>query len=250
MDQDIHLDQPGKCPRCGMTLVLKVPERAEYPLILKVEPATIRPGQDANLILRIFDPAGNPVRRFETVHEKLIHLFVVSEDLEFFAHVHPVHREDGSFALSMRLPTSGMYRLLADFYPADSVPQLALETFYVQGPARSAHLNPSLTAQRGANLTAAFRLEPNPVMAGLLSRIYYNLEPSAGLEKYLGAWGHMLIASEDLVDLMHLHPFLAGGSTIQYNVIFPRAGNYKVWSQFQRLGVVNTIAFSLRVNDL
>ena len=60
----------------------------------------------------------------------------------------------------------------------------------------------------------------------------------------------MLIASEDLVDLMHLHPFLAGGSTIQYNVIFPRAGNYKVWSQFQRLGVVNTIAFSLRVNDL
>jgi hypothetical protein len=60
----------------------------------------------------------------------------------------------------------------------------------------------------------------------------------------------MLIASEDLVDLMHLHPFLAGNAVIQYNVIFPRAGIYKVWSQFQRLGVVNTIAFSVKVDQI
>jgi hypothetical protein len=102
----------------------------------------------------------------------------------------------------------------------------------------------------GENLAAALRLEPDPVMAGLIARVYYNLEPADGLEKYLGAWGHMLIVSEDLIDLMHLHPFLAAGSSIQYNVLFPRAGNYKVWSQFQRLGVVNTLAFSLRVNAL
>ncbi len=250
MDQDIHLDHPGKCPRCGMTLVLKVPDRVEYPLVLTVEPRSIQPGQEATLILRVLDPAGKQVRHFETVHEKLIHLFVVSEDLEFFAHVHPVYRQDGSFVLAMRLPKAGMYRLLADFYPSGSVPQLAVETLYVKGPSRAARLVPSLAAQRGDNLTAGLRLEPDAVMAGLLARIYYDLEPSEGLEKYLGAWGHMLIASEDLIDLMHLHPFLANGATIQYNVLFPRAGNYKVWSQFQRKGVVNTVAFSLKVSDL
>lgn len=250
MDQDVHLDHPGKCPRCGMTLVLKIPERVEYPLILTVEPPAVKPGQEVNLILRVFDPAGNPVRRFETVHEKLIHLFLVSEDLVFFAHVHPQLREDGSFFLPMRFPKPGMYRLLADFYPAASVPQLAVETLYVRGSTHAAHLVPSLAPQHGQNLNASIRLEPNPVLTGIMSRIVYTLEPGQGLEKYLGAWGHMLIASEDLIDLIHLHPFLATGATIQYNAIFPRAGNYKVWSQFQRDGVVNTIAFSLRVSDL
>jgi len=250
MDQDVHLDHPGKCPRCGMTMVLKMPDRLEYPLFLDVEPRAIQPGQQANLTLRVLDPGGKPVRHFETVHEKLIHLFMVSEDLEFFAHVHPEFCADGSFVLKMMLPKPGMYRLLADFYPSGAVPQLALESIYVKGPPIAAHLKPSLTPQRGENLTASFRLEPDPAIAGLISRIYYTLEPGAGLEKYLGAWGHMLIASEDLIDLMHLHPFLASGSNIQYNVLFPRAGNYKVWSQFQRLGVVNTVAFSLRVSDL
>ena len=37
MDPDYHASQPGKCPRCGMTLVLHVPERIEYPLEKTVE---------------------------------------------------------------------------------------------------------------------------------------------------------------------------------------------------------------------
>jgi hypothetical protein len=250
MDRDIHLNHPGKCPRCGMTLLLKVPERIEYPLSLKVEPKTIQAGQEARLLLRVLGPGGKPIRHFETVHEKLIHLFVISADLEFFAHVHPAYQEDGSFVHKMLLPKPGMYRLLADYYPAGSVPQLALETLYVKGPSRPPQLNLSLSPQTGTNLTASLRLEPVQLTAGLEGRLFYKLEPNAGLERYLGAWGHMLIASEDLIDMMHLHPFLAGNSAIQYNVIFPRAGNYKVWSQFQRLGVVNTVAFSLKVNAI
>ena len=161
-----------------------------------------------------------------------------------------------SIAKTERFPSAcssrnrGMYRLLADFYPAGSVPQLAVETLYVKGPSRAARLIPSLAAQHGQNLNASIQLAPDPLLTGIMSRIVYTLEPGQGLEKYLGAWGHMLIASEDLIDLIHLHPFLAKGSAIQYNAIFPRAGNYKIWSQFQRAGVVNTIAFSLRVNDL
>lgn len=250
MDPDIHMDRPGKCPRCGMTLTLKIPDRVEYPLYLTVSPRSIQPGESAQLSLRVIDPAGKPIRRFETVHEKLIHLFVVSEDLEFFAHVHPVFQEDGSFTLTMAFPKPGMYRLLADYYPLGSAPQLTIETLYVKGSSRQPQLSLSLAPQHSENLTASLRLEPEQLMTGLLARLYYTLEPSEGLERYLGAWGHMLIASEDLVDLMHLHPFLAGNSVIQYNVIFPRAGNYKVWSQFQRLGVVNTIAFSVKVSQL
>ena len=71
------------------------------------------------------------------------------------------------------------------------------------------------------------------------------------LQPYLGAWGHMLAASADLIDMIHGHPaFGEGGGTIQFNVIFPRAGNYKLWVQFQRLGVVNTVEFNVPVSVL
>lgn len=250
MDPDVHLDAPGKCPRCGMRLTLKVPDRIEYPLELGTEPAVLRPGDEAVLTLSVLDPKDQPARDFQLVHEKLMHVFVVSEDLTFFAHLHPVPQQDGGFRLPVRLPQSGMYRLLADYYPSVSVPQLAVATFYVAGASHPARLQPLLARQTGENVTAALRLEPEQPTAGMLTRMTYDLEPAEGLEQYLGAWGHMLVASEDLVDLIHLHPFLVGGSAIQFNVIFPRPGLYKVWSQFQRKSVVNTVAFTIEVKEL
>jgi hypothetical protein len=250
MDPDVHLDRAGKCPRCGMTLVLKVPERVEYAMSLSANPRLVQPGKAVQLCLRMFDPAGKPVSRFEIVHEKLIHLFAVSEDLSFFAHVHPVAQPDGSFTLNTTFPQPGLYRLLADYYPAGSVPQLSLDTLYVAGRSHAARLVPSLVLQQSANLTAALRLEPDAPIAGLETRLTYTLDPGEGLEQYLGAWGHMLVVSEDLIDMIHVHPFLVNGNSIQYNVIFPRPGNYKIWSQFQRLGMVNTVAFTAAVSEI
>jgi hypothetical protein len=71
------------------------------------------------------------------------------------------------------------------------------------------------------------------------------------LEPYLGNWAHMLVASEDLIDLMHLHPFLATGDAhVQFKVIFPRSGLYRIWTQFQRQGEVNTVMFTVPVKSL
>ena len=43
---------------------------------------------------------------------------VVSQDMQFFAHTHPVKQPDGTFTLDTKFPHPGMYRLLSDFYPA------------------------------------------------------------------------------------------------------------------------------------
>ena len=251
MDPDVHAAKAGVCPRCGMKLVLHVPDRIEYPLEVTSSPAALRPGEAATLILRVLDPDNNrAVRRFEIVHEKLMHFFLVSENLEYFLHDHPVPREDGSFQLKVKLPYGGMYRLLADFYPAGSVPQLAVSTLFVAGASEAAKLSPSLAPARSVNLSAALRLEPEQPLAGLETKLFFALEPSDGLEKYLGAWGHMLTASADLIDLLHSHPFLITGSVVQFNVIFPREGPYRVWTQFQRRGVVNTVVFTIPVKSL
>jgi hypothetical protein len=234
-----------------MKLVLKIPERIEYPLEMACSPEPARPRQPLELTFRVLDPdSGKAVQKFEVVHEKLMHLFVVSENLEYFAHVHPVLQDDGGFRLPLTLPYGGMYRLLADFYPAGAVPQLALTTLFVAGSAPSVKLAASLSPCQATNLTATLATYPEELLAGLESRLTFSLAPADHLELYLGTWGHMLAASSDLIDLLHVHPFLVKGGDIQFNLIFPRPGLYRIWTQFQRAGVVNTTVFTVPVKAL
>jgi hypothetical protein len=236
-----------------MKLALHVPERVEFDLRVTHRPEKLRPGVDSHLTLRVHDPAnGAPVRDYSVVHERLMHLFVVSEDLEDFAHIHPELQPDGSFQVSVCFRRSGMYRLLADYYPSQSVPQLSIATLFVSGPRTAAHLSADLAPKRASNLEASLRTDPDPPLAGLETKLFYNLTPSQTLEPYLGAWGHMLIASQDVVDLIHTHPFLSDPQKgqIQFNAIFPRPGLYRVWTQFQRSGVVNTTVFTLPIRGL
>jgi hypothetical protein len=252
MDPDVRSKQPGVCPRCGMKLVQKVPDRVTYRLEVTHASEQIIPHQPCVLKFRAFDPrTGEPATKFEIVHERLMHLFIVSEDLEYFRHDHPVAQPDGSFLLPITFERGGMHRLLADFYPTGSVPQLCYSTLYLAGSSAPPHLEPSLAPSKSVNLAATLRIEPQQLLAGFESRLTYALEPWQGLEPYLGVWAHMLVVSEDLIDLLHVHPFLTDGEgTMQFNVIFPRPGMYKIWTQFQRLGLVNTVVFVVAVASL
>ena len=58
------------------------------------------------------------------VHEKLFHMFVISQDMEFFLHDHPYLGADGKFRYDIKFPRTGMYRILSDFYPEGATPQL------------------------------------------------------------------------------------------------------------------------------
>src|SRR5579872_4473475 len=83
MHPDVHSSQPGLCPRCGMALVANLPDRIEYPLSLKLNPAGIRAGQELQLSFTVNDPStGKQVTDFQVIHEKLYHLFIVSQDLK------------------------------------------------------------------------------------------------------------------------------------------------------------------------
>ena len=252
MDPDVRSSKAGVCPRCGMKLSLHVPERLEFPLEMTHAPDAVKPGDSVDLTLRVLDPDTNrTATRFELVHEKLMHLFVVSENLQFFAHEHPQLQSDGTFHLTVHVPYGGMYRVLADYYPVGGVPQLAVDTFFAIGQSEGPHLTPAVAPAKAENLIAALHTDPEQPLAGLETKMFFTIHPADKLEPYLGAWGHMLAASEDLIDLIHLHPFLSDGrGGIQFNVIFPRSGLYRIWTQFQRNSVVNTVAFTLPVKEV
>jgi len=257
MDPEVRSKGPGKCPRCGMVLVPGIPQPVEYPLEFKAQPRQIPAGRDVIFDFRVLDPKNfKPVRQFEIVHEKLFHLFVVSQDLEYFAHVHPEFRPDGWFRLKTKLPKPGTYKLLADFDPAGGTPQLAAKLFSTAGyiePLEKTIARPAadLTAKQGPNLEVELTAEPAHPIAGKKTMLFFKVKPADGLEQYIGAWAHMLAVSNDLIDTIHSHPFIAdGGPQLQFNIFFPREATYRLWVQFQRKGVVNTVAFTLPVEQL
>jgi hypothetical protein len=253
----VRSQTPGKCPRCGMTLVANLPEPIEYPVDLRVNPPQVPSARPITLEFRITDPStGAPVKQFEIVHEKLFHLFIVSQDLQYFAHVHPQLGGDSVFRLDTSLPKPGTYRLLADFYPTGGTPQLVPKTITTAGynaPLEAAipRLAPDLSPKQAENLVAELKLDPPQPIAGKKTMLFVHLTPAEGLEPYIGAWAHLLAVSDDLVDTIHGHPFIAnGGPDMQFNIFFPREAAYRVWIQFQRKGVVNTVVFTIPVMAL
>ena len=255
MDPEIRSTQPGKCSKCGMKLVAGIHEQVEYPLHLQVTPKQIPAGRELQLAFHVADPkTGKPVTKFEVVHEKLFHLFIVSQNLEYFAHVHPEPHPDGTFVLRTTLPEPGAYRLLSDYYPTGGVPQLTPKTVNTEGyiaPLVPAQLKPDLTPQHGENLEVELSTEPPEPIAGKKTLLFFKLKPAAGIEPYLGAWGHMLAVSNDLIDMIHTHPAIAdGGPQVQFDLFFPREATYRIWVQFQRLGKVNTVVFTVPVSRL
>jgi hypothetical protein len=262
MDTDIRQKGPGRCPRCGMRLVAGLPDPVEFPIRLSTTPRAPKPGEKTRLRFEVLHPkTRKPVSDLEVVHERIFHLFLISEDLQHFAHEHPEQVAPGVFEIDWTFASGGMWRVLCDYYPAGATPQLTAKTLLLPGgQLRAPQLVADVgTVQRGPNTEVRLRLGPEQPIAGEKTLLYYEISPREGAEPFLGAMGHMLVASADLIDLIHTHPFLVDGGLatpptshklVQFNVIFPRPGMYRVWAQFQRAGVVNTIPFNVPVSAL
>ncbi len=274
MHPDVSQPGPGKCPRCGMALTAGTPfDMRDYGLEVRTEPEAIRAGERTVLHLRVRHPRGEPVTKFEQVHEKPYHLFVVSQDLTFFQHVHPDAQEDGSWLVDVTLPKPGYYKLLSDFVPVGGTAQFLSYPLMTAGysgdvMADGARLTPDATpTQTVGDLTASVSYDPAPMTPATHGHVTVQLtragtsEPVTDLQTYLGAFGHMLIVSEDAVDYVHSHPIevlppdanletIRGGPTVIFEGIMPRAGRYRAWGQFRYRDTLRTFPFTFEVKEL
>ena len=253
MDPDVRSHNPGTCRRCGMNLVAGIPDPVEFHFDLDVVPRSPQPNQPAALQFMIHDPwKDRPVTSYNVVHEKLFHAFVVSEDLQFFRHAHPTFVADGVFQLPITFPKAGMFRVLGDFYPAGATPQLATQTIFVPGTApEPVQLARDYSPKSSENMRVSLVTIPEQAVAGMRTQLRFTIDPAEGLEKYLGAWAHMLAASNDLIDMIHQHPFRVDEQQmVEFELVFPRPLVYRIWVQFQRKGVVNTVRFDVPVTEL
>jgi hypothetical protein len=256
--------QGDTCPICRMALVPAGPaDSRPFGLDVAITPAAIRPQQPAHVRFLVRDPeTRKPVHDFAVVHERVFHLFVVSRDLDYFAHVHPALRRSGALEVDVTVPRAGAYQLIADFVPLDGAPQLVQTSFATAGYASRVSEVPELAGDRADKILDRVRVSltmPDAV-AGREQLITFDLAdaatgaPIADLEPFLGATGHLLLVSNDLEAVAHSHP-VAGlssgqsGPTVVFQHLFPRAGMYRMWAQFQRHGKVLTASFTVPVAE-
>jgi hypothetical protein len=149
MHPDFTLDVAGKCPRCGMALVKAAAyDVRDYNLEFRTIPSVVVAGQKATLRFRISHPGFNAViEKFEVVHDRRYHLFVISQDMEYFQHIHPDERPDGTWTIDVTLPKPGYYKVLSDFLPSGGSTQFIARPLITAGymgdlAADSAHLVP------------------------------------------------------------------------------------------------------------
>jgi hypothetical protein len=282
MHPDYTMDVSGACPRCGMALVRAAPfDVRDYRLDFQTVPAVVRPGQRATLKFGVFHPgSGELIKKFELVHERPYHLFVISQDMEHFEHIHPAQQPDGTWSIDVTLPKAGYYKVLSDFMPGGGSVQFIARPLVTAGyagdiVADSARLVPDTSLTKTVDdLTATLTYDPPTFIAGLYGHLNFHLtdtatgRPISDLQTYLGAFGHTLIMSEDMVDYVHSHPLdiiaegdddnppqfvippgadlekLRGGPDVTFDGLVPRPGRYRAWTQFRRNDKLYTFAFT------
>lgn len=230
-----------------------------YRITLETEPAVPSAEDAFQLNLRILDHDDQPVKDFDVVHDKLLHLIVVSDDLTEFLHVHPDYQGDGLFVLDEAvLPRSAQYKLFADFTPTGTTQQVVkVELATTDAEAATAELSPSAQTVTVEPLTVQLNL-PENLKAGeevtLGFHITENGEPVNTLDEYLGAAGHVVIIDQSVQTYLHTHPEhdMAGmkyGPDIDFMTQFPAPGSYALWLQVQYAGEVYTAPFVIEVTE-
>ncbi len=271
MHDGIVSEQSGNCPICGMQLVpIQIGPRLqlhdnEFGMRMSADVA----GTDVLDRRLTFWPQqnGQMLRDLPIVHEHPLHLTIVSSDLAYFDHVHPIPQSDGSLQLKYHFPQTGSFLLFAEYTPIGQRNQVFRFPVNV-GDLKTA-IDPILpvsdatakTLATDPEMTAEMVPQPRTLTAGTHSMLLFHLsrqgQPVTDLEPYMGTLGHCAIISEDTQTFLHCHPEqlfpprgdARGGPTVAFHAMFPKPGKYKVWGQFQRNGKVEIADFVVDVKE-
>lgn len=220
---------------------------------LDLQNTVVQPG-DIDFRFRILGPDGQAVTDFAELHDRELHLIVVTRELSRFQHVHPVRAADGTWSVRLKLEQPGAYRVFTDIAPrmlgrtitlgadlavaGDYAPQPIPDTARTFDVDRyEIRLDGDLVPGEGRLLTLTVRKDGRPV---------------TDLQPYLAAYGHLVVLRAGDLAYVHVHPngepgdgVTAPGPDITFHTAVPGPGTYRLFLDFRHEDTVRTAAFTL-----
>lgn len=230
---------------------------AENGLRIVLEDPELRRARSQTVRFRIVKDDGATVEAFDVEHTKRMHVIVARRDLAGFQHLHPTQQQDGSWAVALRLPLAGSYRLFADF-AHEGQPATLASDLRVDGQADLQPL-PAAAATAISDGGYGVRKEQSGTRPAQEASLRFEISKGGQTvqpEPYLGAGGHLVALREGDLAFLHVHPTEHGhgesesaphGEPVAFAATFPTAGRYRLFLQFKHQGTVQTVAFTQEV---
>jgi hypothetical protein len=190
------------------------------------------------------------------VHEKPAHIFIVTQDLSDFQHVHPEQIEQGRFRIPIHFKAPGLYKLFTQFTTPEDGEQTLSQTFRLgtlSPPLKP--VMPDATMEKTID-GITFQVTGLPLYANQKGMFHIgafkNGMPVGNIQPYLGAGAHGVILSQDLNSFIHTHPMSKPQndlyqSPIMFHANIEKPGLYKMWVQTQIDNKIRTVDWTFRV---
>lgn len=236
-------------------------------------------GEQTDVYLSIYNAtSGEPITGLDVAHERLVHMFIVSQDTETFAHIHAEDRANGTelasqgiYIMNYTFPQDGYYAVIADF-TSGGINVLKRFQPYVIRDAASSQVNDTKFPAVDLARTKEFGEyevtlnAPERIEAGSETSLDFHLEkngePVRDLQDYLGSEVHVLAIRDDLKFAGHTHAYRPGhslhlmrmqqvyyGPDVPVRYVFQQPGTYAVFAQFLHEDEVLTAKFFVKVED-
>jgi hypothetical protein len=249
--------------------------------------ATPRIAADSTLTLTITDPGWIGSRRtddFVADHGHLMHLFILSPQLDRLFHLHPDELRAGVFEQRLPPMPPGKYAMFGDLVHATGVSETVtgqIEATGLAGVPLSGDDSGWSSSDSGGTKIVWVR-DTAPLVPKRLTTFTFrvddaNGQPVTDLELYMGMPGHAVFVRRDLQVFAHVHPSGSapmaaldiampatsshsqhaslprrslgegGPSTVTFPYGFPEPGQYRIFVQVKRAGSIVTGAFDADV---
>jgi hypothetical protein len=193
----------------------------------------------APFTFRIVDDAGTSVTAFDELHERRLHLIVLSRNLVDYLHLHPTLDPSGEWTVELPALEPGSYRVFADFQPAGG-DNLTLATDLTV-PGNVAAVDPPARAivdDIGDGYTVTLAGTPRVGDTELAFDVSLSGDHVV-TEPYLGAAGHLVAIRTGDLAYLHVHPHDDEESdAVVFTAELPTAGTYRT---------VRTASFTIEV---
>jgi len=203
---------------------------------------TAEAGKETELKFTILQN-GKPME-LKPLHEKLMHLILVRKDLNYFDHVHPVKKENGTFSIPYSFLAPGEYRLWVEFTDG-TLEHIIDYPLTVEGTSEL----PEPDTLNGLKV----EMQTNELQQDKPAKINFIITkddtPVSITEKWLGADAHLIIISNTLDEFAHLHDVTGDNDNLLAFSYTPEySGDYTSWVEFMHEKETRTAKFEFTIH--